>query len=127
MPSPKLLVVIATYNEMENLPALVDRLLRLLPGATVLVIDDNSPDGTGQWCVDSAREQSHLKCLIRTGKLGLGSATLHGLQYGITHDFDLIATMDGDFSHQPEDLVVRYYPQCHKATHPSMVPVKLRG
>lgn len=101
---PKTLVVIATYNEIENLPTLVDQLHQYLPKANLLVIDDNSPDGTGRWCDEQANVDSRLQVIHRSGKLGLGSATICGFQYGLQHPYELIATMDADFSHAPQSL-----------------------
>ena len=98
-------MIIATYNEIENLPRLVREIVARLPDASILVIDDNSPDGTGEWVERESAGLPQLHLIKRSGKLGLGSATITGLQWGKTHGFDLIATMDGDFSHSPEDLV----------------------
>jgi dolichol-phosphate mannosyltransferase len=103
----KLLIIIATYNERENLPELVGQLEELLPEADLLIIDDGSPDGTGQWCDWRMKADSRLKVIHRPGKMGLGSATVAGFEYGMTHDpsYDLLATMDADFSHDPKSLV----------------------
>ncbi len=83
MPEPRTLVVLSTYNEIENLPTLVEEILRVLPTADLLVIDDNSPDGTGRWCDEQAQHVPRLKLLHRAGKLGLGTATLPRLQQAI--------------------------------------------
>jgi dolichol-phosphate mannosyltransferase len=96
------LVILATYNEIENLPNLVEEILRVLPIADVLVIDDNSPDGTGRWCDERAQLEPRLKCMHRSGKLGLGTATLVGLQHAIDHGYDIAITMDADWSHDPK-------------------------
>ena len=101
---PKTLVVIATYNEIENLPTLVDQVQHHLPEADLLVIDDNSPDGTGRWCDGRIQSDTRLHVIHRSGKLGLGSATICGFQYGLENSYDLIATMDADFSHAPASL-----------------------
>ncbi len=98
------LVVVATYNEIENLPRLVDEVFQHAPDADLLVIDDNSPDGTGDWCDEHARQESRLACLHRTGKLGLGSATIAGFKYAIEREYEFVLTMDADFSHQPKHL-----------------------
>lgn len=100
----RLLVTVATYNELENLPALVEEISKQLPAADVLVIDDNSPDGTGRWCDEKAIEEPRLKCLHRAGKLGLGTATIAGMQYGIEHGYEGVLNMDADFSHHPRYL-----------------------
>lgn len=100
----RLLVTVATYNELENLPALVEEIWKELPAADLLVIDDNSPDGTGRWCDEKAQSEPRLKCLHRAGKLGLGTATIAGMQYGIEHGYDAVLNMDADFSHHPRYL-----------------------
>lgn len=98
------LVVIATYNELENLPRLVSEILRFAPDADILVIDDNSPDGTGRWCDEAAVLEKRLQCLHRPQKAGLGTATLAGLQHGMKSGYDFIVTLDADFSHPPAAL-----------------------
>lgn len=103
-PDSRLLTIIATYNELENLPGLVEQLQRLIPETQILVIDDNSPDGTGTWCRDRATKDDSFQCIHRAGKLGLGSATVEGFHFALEAGFDLIATMDADFSHAPESL-----------------------
>lgn len=101
---PRTLVITATYNEIENLPHLVEAVHGALPNADFLVIDDNSPDGTGRW-VDQAAERDHqLLALHRAGKLGLGTAILAGLKYAVEHGYDYVINMDADFSHPPENL-----------------------
>lgn len=98
------MVVVATYNEIENLPRLVDETFEHAPDTNVLVIDDNSPDGTGRWCDEHAPREPRFTCIHRTGKLGLGSATIEGFKYAVEHGFDFVLTMDADFSHQPKHL-----------------------
>lgn len=105
------LVVVATYNEIENLPPLIDEIFRVAPGIDVLVIDDNSPDGTGRWCDQHEDDEGHLRCLHRPGKLGLGSATVAGMQFAVENEYDYLLTMDADFSHPP-----RYIPDLIAAT-----------
>jgi dolichol-phosphate mannosyltransferase len=106
MPSPsgRVLVTVATYNEAENLPRLLPAILAAMPDGEVLVVDDESPDGTGAWCDDQARREPRLECLRRKGRRGLGSATIEGLRYAIERNYDLVLTMDADFSHPPEFL-----------------------
>lgn len=94
-----LLVTIATYNEISNLPRLVNEILSVVPDADILIVDDNSPDGTGDWCRQQSNPQ--LKCLHRPGKLGLGTATVAAMRYAIEHDYDLMLNLDADFSHDP--------------------------
>ena len=98
------LVTIATYNEIENLPLLVDAIWEVASQVDILVIDDNSPDGTGSWCDEQAKTEPRLHCLHRAGKLGLGTATIAGMKYAIEHDYDLMLNMDADFSHHPRHL-----------------------
>ena len=98
------LVAVATYNERDNLPPLVDAILAALPDADLLVVDDDSPDGTGAWCEQHASAEPRLKCLRRTSERGLGSATIAAFRYAIEHDYGLVLTMDADFSHPPEFL-----------------------
>src|SRR5690242_16875233 len=92
------LVSVATYNEIENLPTLVDEIFKYLPDADLLVVDDNSPDGTGKWCDERGATDPRVKCLHRAGKLGLGTATIAALQYGIDHGYRYVLNMDADFS-----------------------------
>lgn len=98
------LVTLATYNEIENLPRLVDEIFAVLPEASLLVIDDNSPDGTGRWCDERAAADPRVHCLHRAGKLGLGTATIAGMRYAIEHGYRYVLNMDADFSHHPRYL-----------------------
>ena len=101
----KTLVTLATYNEFENLPPLLTEILEVDPTLEILVIDDNSPDGTGVWCQTQSLLEPRLHCLRREGKLGLGSATIAAMRYAIAEGFDWVLNMDADFSHHP-----RYIP-----------------
>ena len=98
------LVTVATYNEMENLPLLVEEIFQHAPDVDVLVIDDNSPDGTGRWCDEMAAKEPRLHCLHREGKLGLGTAIVAGMKYAVEHGYDQVLNMDADFSHHPRYL-----------------------
>lgn len=100
----KTLIAVATYNELENLPVLVEAIRRHMPGADLLVVDDNSPDGTGQWCLDRKKIDTNFDCIIREGKLGLGTAVMAAMQYAISNRYDFLINMDADFSHPPEKL-----------------------
>lgn len=102
--TPRVLVALATYNELENLPTLVEAVERALPGADILVVDDASPDGTGAWCDRRAEADPRVACLHRAGKLGLGSATLAAFQHGRDGGYDVVCTLDADWSHPPEVL-----------------------
>jgi dolichol-phosphate mannosyltransferase len=101
---PRLLVTLCTYNERENIEQLVPQIHRFAPTADVLVIDDNSPDGTGDLAETMAAEDSRIHVLHRAGKEGLGSATLVGFRYGIDHGYEHLINMDADFSHHPRHI-----------------------
>jgi dolichol-phosphate mannosyltransferase len=101
----KILIVTPTYNEAENLPKLVSALFALPLNLSVLVVDDNSPDGTGQIADEFAAQDKRLSVLHRPGKLGLRSAYLNAFQQAMQWDADAIVQMDADFSHDPVVLV----------------------
>lgn len=101
---PRTLISVATYNEIENLPALVEALRQVAPQADILVIDDNSPDGTGQWCDEQAASNAQFHCVHRSGKLGLGTAIVAALNYGREQGYDHVLNMDADFSHHPRHI-----------------------
>ncbi|MCA9176699.1 MAG: polyprenol monophosphomannose synthase [Planctomycetales bacterium] len=96
---PRVLVTVATYNELENLPLLTEQIFAQAPTASLLVVDDNSPDGTGRWADEKAASDKRLHVLHRSGKLGLGSATIAAMQYAIEHDYDYMLNLDADLSH----------------------------
>ena len=100
----RLLITVATYNEIENLPLLVEAIFRHAPQADLLIVDDNSPDGTGGWCDEQASREPRLKCLHRAGKLGLGTAIVAAMRYAIERGYDYVLNMDADFSHDPKVL-----------------------
>jgi len=102
--APRTLVVLCTYNEIENLPSLVKAIFQAAPNVEVLVVDDHSPDGTGTWCDEEAAREPRLSCLHRAGKLGLGTAILAGLSYGIEHGYQYVVNLDADWSHHPQHL-----------------------
>jgi dolichol-phosphate mannosyltransferase len=104
MPRHRTLVTVATYNERENLPRLVEEIFAYAPEVDLLVIDDNSPDGTGAWCDGKAAEDPRVHCLHRAGKLGLGTAIVAGMRYAIEHGYEQVLNMDADFSHHPRHL-----------------------
>jgi len=101
--TPKVMIVLPTYNEAENLPKIVGQLLALdLPGLEILVVDDNSPDGTGQIADElSARHSERIHVLHRPGKGGLGTAYVVGFKYALAQGAERIVQMDADFSHSP--------------------------
>jgi dolichol-phosphate mannosyltransferase len=98
----KILIIIPTFNEMENLPRLVAEIEKLGLGIEMLVVDDNSPDGTGNWVCSQMLSKSHLHLIQREGKQGLGSAYVQGFKYAIQNGYDLVFEMDADFSHDPK-------------------------
>ena len=100
----KPLVIIPTYNEAENLRAIVAATLSSLPVAHILIIDDNSPDGTGTIADEVAASDDRVHVLHRSGKLGLGTAYVEGFNYALQRDFDCVFEMDADFSHDPKYL-----------------------
>ena len=102
----KTLVTVATYNEIENLPKLVEEIFAYAPEVDLLVIDDNSPDGTGAWCDRRAEEDGRLRCLHRPAKLGLGTAIIAGMKHALDHGYRQVLNMDADFSHHPRYLPV---------------------
>ena len=107
MPSvgpPRILVSLATYNERDNLAPLLAEIQKAAPSAELLVIDDNSPDGTGRLADELAIGNPRLHVLHRPGKLGLGTAILAGMRFALENDFDFFINMDGDFSHHPRYL-----------------------
>jgi dolichol-phosphate mannosyltransferase len=104
MSVPRLLVTLCTYNERENLGEIVPAILQIVPHATVLVIDDNSPDGTGRLADELAGADERVRVLHRPGKQGLGTAILAGFRYAIEHQFDWLTNLDADFSHHPRHL-----------------------
>ena len=96
-----LAVIIPTYNEIENIERLVNEIISLPIEAQVIVVDDNSPDGTGVLVEEISQREARVLCLHRPGKLGLGTAHIAGMRHSIELNCDPIITMDADFSHQP--------------------------
>lgn len=99
-----LLVVIPTYNERDNLPPILRRVHAAVPGAHVLVVDDASPDGTGELADELAAEDTRIRVLHREGKNGLGAAYLSGFGWALRHGYRTVVQMDADGSHPPESL-----------------------
>lgn len=100
----RVLTIIPTYNEKENLPRVVERLRVAVPDCDTLVVDDNSPDGTGKLADDMAASDPQIHVLHRTTKDGLGGAYLAGFDWGLAEAYDVLVEMDADCSHQPEQL-----------------------
>lgn len=105
-PSARTLVIIPTYDERDNLPGVVQRLLAAAPDVSVLIADDNSPDGTGQVADRLAAEdpRARITVLHRTRKEGLGAAYIAGFRWGLERGFSVLVEMDADGSHPPERL-----------------------
>jgi dolichol-phosphate mannosyltransferase len=100
----KSLIAIPTYNERENIASLIEDVISVAPATDILVIDDNSPDGTGQVVDEIAARDPRVQVVHRPGKLGLGTAYVRGFQYAIDHGYDFVFEMDADFSHDPKYL-----------------------
>jgi dolichol-phosphate mannosyltransferase len=103
-PIQRALVIVPTYNESENLPELIPAILNQGDQFDVLVVDDNSPDGTGDLADQFAIESSRVHAIHREGKLGLGTAYVAGFKFALEHGYDAVFEMDADFSHNPDDL-----------------------
>lgn len=98
------LIIIPTYNERENIPRLVPMVLAQDPRLDILIIDDNSPDGTGQVADEIAAAEPRVHVMHRAGKLGLGTAYIAGFRWGLERGYDWLFEMDADFSHDPSHL-----------------------
>ncbi|HWO89614.1 MAG TPA: polyprenol monophosphomannose synthase [Gemmatimonadales bacterium] len=98
------LVIIPTYNEIDNLPRIVPQILEQDPRLEVLVVDDGSPDGTGRVADELAAIEPRVHVIHRAGKQGLGTAYVTGFRYALEHGFDYVFEMDADFSHDPKHL-----------------------
>lgn len=101
---PKTLIIIPTYNERENIEKMLSAIHAALPEAEVLVVDDGSPDGTGDLVEARGRVDARIHLLRRSGKLGLGTAYLAGFAYALERDYERVFEMDADFSHDPKYL-----------------------
>ncbi|MBI3863851.1 MAG: polyprenol monophosphomannose synthase [Planctomycetia bacterium] len=117
----RLLVTLCTYNERENLVALIPEIWNFAPSAEILVVDDSSPDGTGPFLDEWAARESRLHAMHRPTKLGLGTATRAALRYAVEHNFALVCNMDADFSHHP-----RYLPSLLNAMQDADVAIGSR-
>jgi dolichol-phosphate mannosyltransferase len=97
-------VIVPTYNERDNIELIVSRVRSAVPDADLLVVDDNSPDGTGEIADKLARDDAHIHVLHRSGKAGLGAAYIAGFRWALERDYGAMVEMDADGSHQPEEL-----------------------
>jgi dolichol-phosphate mannosyltransferase len=98
---PRLLVSLATYNESGNLRPLVESIRQFAPESSILIIDDNSPDGTGKIADELAAELQRIHVIHRPGKLGLGTALLEAISFSVANHYDYLLNLDADFSHPP--------------------------
>ena len=100
----KFLVIIPTYNEMENIPEIIPRILEQNENLEILVVDDGSPDGTGDFVENLSKENSRVHILRREKKMGLGTAYVAGFKWALEKDYDRVFEMDADGSHSPQAL-----------------------
>jgi dolichol-phosphate mannosyltransferase len=98
------LVIIPTYNEQENVRGIVPAVLAQSPEVDVLIVDDGSPDGTGDIVAEMANSEPRINLLRRAGKLGLGTAYVAGFKWGLERGYDCLMEMDADFSHDPKEI-----------------------
>lgn len=113
-----ILIVVPTYNELQTLPGMLGTIFTHLPQVHVLVVDDSSPDGTGQWVEENRSDRIHL--LTRAAKSGLATAYLDGFAWGIERGYELFVEMDADGSHRVVDLT-RLLQRAHEADKPDLV------
>ena len=100
----RFLVILPTYNEADNLPRIVPSILEQDPRIDVLVVDDDSPDGTGALADDLSQASDRVNVIHRSEKQGLGGAYIEGFRWGLARNYDLLFEMDADFSHRPDAL-----------------------
>jgi dolichol-phosphate mannosyltransferase len=117
--SVKKIVIIPTYNEKENIEAIIRKVHSLAEPFDILIVDDNSPDGTGNIVKQLQQEIAGLHLLERKEKNGLGTAYIAGFKWSLNHTYDFICEMDADFSHNPEDLP-RLYEACKQGADMSI-------
>ncbi len=104
MINKKALIIIPTYNEVDNLPKLLPVIFLKDESIDVLIVDDNSPDGTAQWVKEEAEKNPRIKLIKREEKMGLGTAYIAGFRYALKNNYDFIFEMDADFSHNPVEI-----------------------
>ena len=100
----KSLVIIPTYDEFDNVHKIIPDVLERDESIDVLIVDDNSPDGTGKYVEELSKSNPRVKLLKRPGKMGLGTAYIEGFKYAISNNYDFIFEMDADFSHDPKEI-----------------------
>lgn len=106
LPYEKSLLIIPTYNEIDNIEKMINCIFTMYPKINLLIIDDGSPDGTAKIAKDYQEKYSNLHLIERSGKLGLGTAYLTGFSWALERDFEYVFEMDCDFSHDPKDLAL---------------------
>ena len=104
MENKKALIIIPTYDELENLPKLLPEVLSQDENIAVLIVDDSSPDGTADWVKKEAEKNPRIKLIKREKKMGLGTAYIAGFKYALDNNYDYIFEMDADFSHDPDEI-----------------------
>ncbi|MBT8392903.1 MAG: polyprenol monophosphomannose synthase [Ignavibacteria bacterium] len=102
--SDKTLVIIPTYNELENLPKLLPEVFSQEENINLLIVDDNSPDGTAEYVEEEMKNNERLHIIKRNSKLGLGTAYIAGFKYALENGYDYVLEMDADFSHDPDEI-----------------------
>jgi dolichol-phosphate mannosyltransferase len=107
------IVIIPTYNEIDNAENIIRKVMSLQPEFDLLIVDDNSPDGTASIVIELQKEFSRLHLLSRKDKNGLGTAYIAGFKWCLNHHYEYIFEMDADFSHNPDDLI-KLYDACKK-------------
>jgi dolichol-phosphate mannosyltransferase len=100
----KSLIIIPTYNELDNIQKLIPQLLSDYEQVHILVVDDNSPDGTAGYVADLSRRNERIHLIVRPGKMGLGTAYVEGFKFALKNNYDLVFEMDADFSHDPGEI-----------------------
>src|SRR5690606_25277154 len=104
MPDKKSLVIIPTYNEIENVRKLIPDVLNRYENLDFIIVDDNSPDGTGEYVANLSLSNNRVKLIRREKKLGLGTAYIAGFKYAIKNKYDYIFEMNDDYSHEPGEI-----------------------
>ena len=99
-----LLILVCTYNERDNLPTLFEQIEACVPNARILVVDDNSPDGTSDWVEQQLRLKPSISLIRRSGKLGLGTAIRAGMEFAIENGYEWLLNLDADLSHSPSSI-----------------------
>jgi len=110
-----IVAIIPTYNEKENIRTVIDKVLGTDPRVAILVVDDSSPDGTGEIVRELAKDNPRINMIERKGKLGLGTAYVEGFKYALKMGYDAVVEIDADLSHNPDDIprLIKYADNAH--------------